>query len=122
MKAEVREHDGGSFGTHIQTLHGDPTPDYIGYYPMDVWYTPQTGAAVVNLNRRGGNTHWVHNRDGEVTLNGVRQNTPTPELKALLATHHLNPTNTWAPLLDKLAEEYPDMQPAVDAHTAARYS
>ena len=43
----------------------------------------------------------------------------SPELRAMIAAHHDN--HAWMPLLDKLAEEYPDHFAAhVDAHTAGR--
>lgn len=46
---------------------------------------------------------------------------PSPELQALIAAHHTN--HAWAPLLDKLAEEYPEkFEDVVAHHTAARYS
>ena len=64
----------------------------------------------------------VHDPGARTTHSYVKA--PSPELRDLIEQHHRHANNTgaWAALLDKLAEEYPDMQPAVDAHVAARYS
>jgi len=44
---------------------------------------------------------------------------PSETLRALVANH--GETDAWAPLLDRLAEEYPEhFNSLVDAHTAAR--
>ena len=43
---------------------------------------------------------------------------PSPELRALIESHHDN--HAWMPLLDRIAEEYPEIEPAVQHHTAAR--
>jgi len=43
---------------------------------------------------------------------------PSEQLRALIESHH--ETHAWMPLLDKLAEEYPQLDAAVSAHTAAR--
>lgn len=46
---------------------------------------------------------------------------PSPELQSLIESHHEN--QAWAPLLDKLVEEYPEhFDEAVREHTAARQS
>lgn len=43
----------------------------------------------------------------------------SPELRSLIANHHK--THAWMPLLDKIAEEYPEhTSAAIDAHTQSR--
>lgn len=49
---------------------------------------------------------------------------PSEQLRALIEVHARDPHGggaSWAALLDKLVEEYPETGSAVDAHTAARY-
>lgn len=66
-------------------------------------------------------------RPGAAYLHGPGLNNygpaPSQELRELIERHHEHAGNTgaWAALLDKVAEEYPDLEPAVSAHTAARY-
>jgi hypothetical protein len=48
------------------------------------------------------------------------QQAPSVELRAMIENYHTGSV-PWYALLDKVAEEYPDLSPAVDRHTAARY-
>jgi len=57
-------------------------------------------------------------RDRAYLGNGEYGPPPSEQLRALIESHHN--THAWMPLLDKLAEEYPQLDAAVSAHTAAR--
>lgn len=63
----------------------------------------------------GDKAYTVHQGDPEYHQG------PSDDLKALIEAHGKHP-DQWAPLLDKLAEEYPHLQPAIDAHVAHHYS
>ncbi len=52
---------------------------------------------------------------------GTYVDPPSEELQALIRSHHEQPSVSWMPLLDKLAEEYPErFGEPVTHHTVAR--
>ncbi len=63
----------------------------------------------------------MHGTEKSYLGNGQYGSPPSAELQSLIAHHHLD--HAWMPLLDKLAEEYPEhFEDAVRNHTVARAS
>ena len=118
--------DGGHETSH--TLTGSATGShrnavYVRHYPIG----DSRGSSHVVIVNNGADTaqlYWpteAHGANRAYLGAGKYGSPPSPELKALIETHGQHP-DQWMPLLDKVAEEYPHMQPAIDAHVAARYS
>lgn len=113
---QVRERPEDSPAIH--ELYVSHAPD-TGAFTVRVGHADATGLrhmAVLKKSRFGDSPT-------RLAIGGGRHDVgePSEDLKTLIAHHHENPDQEHV-LLDRLAEEYPDMQQHIDRHTAARYA
>lgn len=92
-------------------------------------YTPATHSVTISYGKgfapRRGTLAWPSAEHGKEKAYLHAEHTgpkyvapPSERLRALIEAH--GEDHAWMPLLDAVAEEYPDLEPAVAAHTAAR--
>lgn len=131
----VEPRDAGEYGSGVRTH--DQGPSNEGSYDpslthsLTVTHEPDAarGSHVVQIAVPGGGSRhlsWPSTRGEESAyLGGFGVSSygkpPSARLRELIESHHTSPENSWHPLLDQLATEYPEhFETAVNAHFAAR--
>ena len=118
--------DGGGH----ETVHGLREPDrHRPSHTLSVAHYPEPSrdtthfVSMMDPTRNDRSLWWPtgkHGADRAYLGHGEYGPPPSEELRTLIETHGAHP-DQWMPLLDKLAEEYPDhFNEAVSRHTAAR--
>lgn len=124
MSFKVLTYANRSPGEGNATYHRDHERDHF----LTVRHYPEIGRYEVSLRSGPYHRAITHTDDSphatvsQFTESGSgndRVSPPSERLKSLIASHHTNAA--WMPLLDALAEEYPDhFESAVAEHTRAR--
>jgi len=114
-----RQGDGDGPTLDVQHI---PDPKTLGYSEPT---THQVGiTAGPDFPQHSAHMSWPTRQHGEHRAylgRGKYGPPPSPELRTLIETHGANPA--WMPLLDKLAEEYPDhFNGPVEEHTRQRFA
>ncbi len=121
MSVEVAKDASGHTTTHtLSATHALSVEHQRDPHPS----APSTHAVILHNGDSVGSVRWPtiqHGADHAWVFTGHSGHygpPPSERLRALIEAH--GEDHAWMPLLDAVAEEYPDLEPAVAAHTAAR--